>query len=272
MLRRSEVSSDRGARQGDGSGGALLDISILSKSFGGVLALDSFSLIIPPDQIVGIVGPNGAGKTVLINLITGFYKANSGSIQFAGRNIVALPRYKISRLGIARTFQNIRLFKRMTVFENVLVAASEEKRRLFSNNLSRQKRRDYSNAARELLSDFRLEEKANLSAGALSYGEARRLEICRALMTKPKLLLLDEPAAGMNESETEKLIADIVQTKGLVETILVIEHDTGMIRRLSDRVVAMNYGRKIAEGTATEVFENPEVVEAYLGAPRNEDV
>jgi branched-chain amino acid transport system ATP-binding protein len=244
----------------------LLSVSNLILKFGGVTALNDINLQLACKEILGIVGPNGAGKTAIVNCITGFYKVTSGSIHFSDVNITSLPLYKRSRLGIARTFQNIRLFKRMTVLENVVVAEREWIGRPLASLLRASGSKSFRHRGMELLDTFRLTSKADELAGNLSYGEARRLEIARALATNPRLLILDEPSAGMNERESVELIGDIKANIERLGAVIVIEHDIGFICDLSDRVIAIDYGRKIADGSAEEVFNTPAVVEAYLGA------
>jgi branched-chain amino acid transport system ATP-binding protein len=242
----------------------LLAVRALVKRFGGLQALDKLSFDVYPGEILGIVGPNGAGKTALINCVTGFYAPNDGQILLGNQDITGLPVHRIGRLGIARTFQNIRLFRRMTVLENVAAVTRDWVRQPLRSVLAGRQGviRDESMA---ILERLRLDSKADQVAGGLAYGEARRLEIARALATRPRLLFLDEPAAGMNEQETEALIGDIRAISKLVEGVVVVEHDIDLIRTLSTRLVAMNYGRRIAQGSAAEVFADREVIEAYLG-------
>ncbi len=250
----------------------VLAVRALCKHFGGVKALDGIDLHVAPGELLGVIGPNGAGKTALINTITGFYRATSGCVELQGQEVSHLPMHQIGRLGIGRTFQNIRLFKRMTVLENVLVSfkkfSASPLLSFFRNGTSKA---DIASAM-NWLEQLQLAEHADDLAGSLAYGDARRLEIARALAGNPRLLLLDEPAAGMNEAETEQLTRDIRKIRLHVSSILLIEHDMGLIRALSDRVVAMDYGRKIAEGTAREVLEHPEVLRAYLGSDEEEEV
>ena len=228
-------------------------------------ALDGLELDVRQGEILGVVGPNGAGKTALINTITGFYRATSGRVVLDGTDITSMPMHAIGRLGVGRTFQNIRLFKRMSVLENVLVAYKQHTTHLFTSIFRSGSNRAEQQQAMHWLEMLQLAEKANHSAASLSYGDARRLEIARALAGQPRLLLLDEPAAGMNESETGQLIKDIHGLKDKVDAILLVEHDMNLIRQLSDRLVAMDAGKKIAEGTPTEVLRHPEVLKAYLG-------
>jgi branched-chain amino acid transport system ATP-binding protein len=243
----------------------VLSVSTLCKYFGGVRALDGLVLEVRRGEILGIVGPNGAGKTALINTITGFYRATSGRVVLNGTDITELPMHAIGRLGVGRTFQNIRLFKRMSVLENVLVAYKQHVTHLFSSMFRSGSNRAEQAQAMHWLDLLGLADKANQPAASLSYGDARRLEIARALAGRPQLLLLDEPAAGMNASETRQLITDIRGLRNKVEAILLVEHDMNLIRQLSDRLVAMDAGKKIAEGTPTEVLSHPEVLRAYLG-------
>lgn len=244
---------------------SVLDIRQLSCAFGGLQALTDFDLNIISGETVGIIGPNGAGKSVLVNLITRFYDATAGVIIYDGRDITTASIISVARAGIARTFQNIRLFRRMTVLENVLAANPTSARHPFRASLFGES----DNAIAETLGFLELmglTRHLDKAAGSLPYGLARRLEIARALATHPKLLFLDEPAAGMNEEETAALINDIRSAAALVDAIVLIEHDMALIKALSSRVVAMNAGRKICEGTADDVLANPEVKTAYLGS------
>ncbi len=244
----------------------VLNVTGLCKHFGGVRALDGLDMHIRRGEVLGVVGPNGAGKTALINTITGFYRATSGKVELNGDEITALPLHMIGRLGVGRTFQNIRLFKRMSVLENVMVAHKGHATHLFRSILRSGCTSGEQQAAMRWLDLLKLTAKANVSAASLSYGDARRLEIARALAGRPKLLLLDEPAAGMNEAETGQLIEDIQILRREVDAILLVEHDMHLIRKLSDRLVAMDYGKKIAEGKPADVLSHPEVLKAYLGA------
>ncbi|MGE3933502.1 MAG: ABC transporter ATP-binding protein [Rhodospirillaceae bacterium] len=243
----------------------IVEVSGLVKTFGGLVAIDGLSLEIRAGEILGVVGPNGAGKTALVNVLTGFYRADGGSIRLGGRDITRLSRHRIARLGVARTFQNIRLFRRMSVLENVMVADKRHAAAPIASVLRFAAARRDLERAMAMLELMGLADHAERGAGELSYGDARRLEIARALAGAPRLLFLDEPAAGMNEEETEALIEDVRRIRTMVEAIVLIEHDTDLIRELSDRLVAMDFGRKMAEGTTDEVFADPTFIRAYLG-------
>ncbi len=246
-------------------GEAILEIDALTKAFGGIQAIDGVTLNVHDGEILGIVGPNGAGKTVLINMVTGFYRPTSGSIRFYGEAIDRLPLHKIGRRGIARTFQNVRLFKRMTALENVMTAIQRHNAHPIRALLAVSPKAQGIDEAMGLLDLMGLTKRADQMAGQLPYGDARRLEIARALATQPKLLLLDEPAAGMNEQETDALIADVRKARVRLRAMVLIEHDMTLIRALSDRIIAMNYGRIVAEGETEDVLSHPEVIESYLG-------
>jgi branched-chain amino acid transport system ATP-binding protein len=244
---------------------AILNVTGLNVWFGGLHAIHDLSLSLQAGETLGIVGPNGAGKTVLLNSITGFAPVTAGSIRFNDYELADLPPHVVARAGICRTFQNIRLFRRMTVLENILAADRGHLVRPFRSLMSTFARGSGAEQIMALLDLFGLTGKADQLAATLSYGEARRLEIARALAGGPKLLLLDEPAAGMNEEESDELIADIEKIRSSIDGLIVIEHDLALIKKLSDRVVAMSSGRKIAEGNADQVFGDPSFIEAYLG-------
>jgi branched-chain amino acid transport system ATP-binding protein len=237
----------------------------VSKRFGGIQALSALSFDVRGGEILGVIGPNGAGKSVMINVASGIYPADEGRVVHRQRDITGLSAHQRGRAGIARTFQNIRLFKRMTVLENVLVADKTHVRRPFGSLLSFGRRKAEIAAGLAELDRMRLADKADQLAGTLAYGDARRLEIARALAGNPSVLFLDEPAAGMNEREMEELLIDIRACRSRLDAIVVVEHDMALLRVLSDRLVAMNYGQRIAEGTPDEVLAHPEVVSAYLG-------
>lgn len=253
---------------------ALLETEGLTKDFGGLRAVHDLALRVEEGEIVGLIGPNGSGKTTLFNLITGLYPATAGRIRFdhGRRELVGLAPHRITALGIARTFQNQRLFNQMTVLENVLVGLHCRTRSgiasiLLGTRRSREERRRAEARAAELLGLFgaRLLPRAVRSAWTLSYANRRRLEIARALAAEPRLLLLDEPAAGMNPTETRELMRDIKRIRDRGVTILLIEHDMGVVRGICDRVAALDHGTKIAEGSFEEVRRSPAVLEAYLG-------
>ncbi|WP_076858358.1 ABC transporter ATP-binding protein [Bradyrhizobium mercantei] len=250
----------------------ILEVRKLQKSFGGLRALDGINLDIHEGEVVGLIGPNGAGKTALLNTVTGFYRATGGTILFQNQDITHRPMHEIGRLGIGRTFQNIRLFRRMTVLENALVAFRPFADHPLRSLIAYRERRMAIARAMHWLELLQLADKVDRIASSLSYGDARRLEIARALVGEPSLLLLDEPAAGMNENETRRLVDDIAIVRRHVRAIVLIEHDMDLIRSLSDRLVAMDYGRKIVEGASAEVLNHPEVLKAYLGTDTEETV
>jgi branched-chain amino acid transport system ATP-binding protein len=248
-----------------------LEVEKLEKSFGGVKAVDGISFSVEEGETVGIIGPNGAGKTTVFNLITGFYKANQGRILFYGKNITSLSPYRLPHLGIARTFQNLRLFSNLTVFENVLSAIL--RRDGYSIVASIFRTTNYftgeskaEETARRLIDFFQLTGKEDYLANSLPYGEQRRLELARALSLEPKLLLVDEPGAGMNPKEIQDLTQILKEVKKKFSlAILIIEHQMGLVMNISDKVVVMDFGEKIMEGTPGEVKKDKRVIEAYLG-------
>ncbi len=249
----------------------MLALTEISKSFGGLQVLDNVTLSIPRHGIFGLIGPNGAGKTTLFNLITGMLQPSGGTIEFAGRSLTGLPAHKITRHGLARTFQNIRIFREMTLIENVLVALSDNSPyHAFSMLLPsvgyRQAAALQRDRAQELLARVGLAEKADTMAETLSYGEQRRLEIARALATRPQLLLLDEPAAGMNSAEKLLLMDELLKLEDSGLALLIIEHDMRFIMELSRQIAVLNFGRLIAQGTPEEIRADGAVVEAYLGS------
>jgi ABC-type branched-subunit amino acid transport system ATPase component len=254
----------------------LLETSGLTKDFGGLRAVHDLALRVSEGEIVGLIGPNGSGKTTVFNLVTGLYRPSAGRIAFdpggGVRELGGLRAHAITALGIARTFQNQRLFNHMTVRENVLVGMHCRTRAGIAGILLgtpgvRAERRRAVEAADELLALFgeRLRPRADRPAWTLSYANRRRLEVARALATRPRLLLLDEPAAGMNPTETRELMRDIQRIRDRGVTILLIEHDMGLVRGVCERVVALDHGVKIAEGPFEAVRETPAVLEAYLG-------
>jgi len=243
----------------------ILDVAHVMKKFDGLMAVDDVSFQVREGEILGIIGPNGAGKTVLINLISGFYSLSSGTIHLIGEDIGGLPLHRISRMGVARTFQNIRVLKRLSVLENVMAANQVHTRRPLQSLLSFGRQHAEIERAMHFIELMGLRTQANQLAGGLPYGQARRLEIARALASEPKLLLLDEPAAGMNEEETSELVQDVRKARTMVSAIVLIEHDMSLISALADRVIGVNYGRIMAQGGVAEVLANAEVKRAYLG-------
>lgn len=249
---------------------SLLELVKINKNFGGVQALDDVSLTINKGEIYGLIGPNGAGKTTLFNVITGVYLPNNGGISFDQKSIVGRKPYQVALAGIARTFQNIRLFQNMTVMENVMVGMHANTSTgsfgaIFSTKSARHEEKMIREQSAKWLSYVGILTEANNLARNLSYGDQRRLEIARALATKPKLLALDEPAAGMNATETEelKLLIQRIRNDGI--SILLIEHDVKLIMNLCDRVAVLDFGQKIAEEVPQRVRTDPKVIQAYIG-------
>ena len=250
---------------------AMLEVTSLGISFGGLRAVDELSMKIEKGGLVGLIGPNGAGKTTVFNMLTGVYRPTDGGIRLDGQNLIGKKPHEICKLGVARTFQNIRLFSGLTVLDNVKTGLHNEityslAESLFHVGSYRKKERAMNERAMELLSVFGLENVADYKASNLPYGKQRKLEIARALATDPKLLLLDEPAAGMNPNETGELMETIeLVRKKFGVTVLLIEHDMKLVSGICEYLYVLNFGRLLAEGTPSEVLQNPEVVTAYLG-------
>ena len=250
---------------------ALLKAEKLSKVFGGLKAVSKFEMEINEGELIGLIGPNGAGKTTAFNLLTGVYVPTTGSIEFDGKNMVGLKPYKITQSGVARTFQNIRLFSELSVLDNVKIAYHSHVKYGVLESVFRlgryfKEEDEIEQKAIEFLKIFKLDDKKDEIAKNLPYGEQRRLEIARALAAKPKLLLLDEPAAGMNPQETQELMEMIRWIRDeFALTILLIEHDMGLVMGVCERIYVLEYGSIIAHGTPEEIKNNPRVIEAYLG-------
>ena len=250
---------------------ALLEVKNLGISFGGLRAVDSFNISIEKGQLYGLIGPNGAGKTTVFNLLTGVYKPDEGIITLDGKNITGKKTIDINKEGIARTFQNIRLFKDMSVLDNVKVGLHNKHHYSTIEGILRLPRyrkveREMDEQAMELLKVFDLDGQADYLASNLPYGKQRKLEIARALATEPKLLLLDEPAAGMNPNETQELMDTIHFVRDKFDmTILLIEHDMKLVSGICERLTVLNFGQVLTEGETSEVLNDPQVITAYLG-------
>ena len=249
----------------------VLDVRGLGIDFGGLTAVDNFNLMIGRNEIAGLIGPNGAGKTTVFNLLTNVYQPSRGSILLDGVPTAGKKTYQVNRMGVARTFQNIRLFKDLTVIDNVKVGLHQSMNYHLPEALLRlpsywKQERKTTDEAIELLNIFHMSDLAGKQAGSLPYGAQRRLEIIRALATRPKLLLLDEPAAGMNPSETAELMEVIRRIRDEFDiAILLIEHDMNLVMGICEGIAVLNFGRVIAKGTPDEIRNNPQVIEAYLG-------
>ena len=249
----------------------VLDVRGLGIDFGGLTAVDNFNLMIGRNEIAGLIGPNGAGKTTVFNLLTNVYQPSRGSILLDGVPTAGKKTYQVNRMGVARTFQNIRLFKDLTVIDNVKVGLHQSMNYHLPEALLRlpsywKQEKKTTDEAIELLNIFHMSDLAGKQAGSLPYGAQRRLEIIRALATRPKLLLLDEPAAGMNPSETAELMQNISKIRDTFQiAIMLIEHDMNLVMGICEGIAVLNYGKIIAKGTPDEIRNNPQVIEAYLG-------
>ncbi|HEY0295508.1 MAG TPA: ABC transporter ATP-binding protein [Bordetella sp.] len=250
---------------------SLLQVSSVSKRYGGVQALSDINLEIQPDQFFAVIGPNGAGKSTLLNVLTGLVPPSSGSIRFEGRDLTASGTHAIVRAGIGRIFQSGRLFSRLTVLENVMMgSAMAEPPSVWATVLrpgaTRRREAVAREAAMGMLESFGLQALADRSIGSLSYGNRRLVEMARVMAARPRLLLLDEPAAGLNSGEVENLMEMLRRLRGAHRlSVVLIEHNMGMVMRLAERIAVLNFGSKLAEGTPQEIQGNPDVLEAYLG-------
>ncbi len=250
---------------------AMLEVKNIGISFGGLKAVDNFSLEVEENELSGLIGPNGAGKTTIFNLLTGVYRPDNGSIRLDGKELNGKSIIEINRAGIARTFQNIRLFSNLSVLDNVKAGLHNHHsystfEGIFRLPRYRAQEKEMNRRAEELLSVFHLEQMAEVKAKNLPYGSQRKLEIARALATEPKLLLLDEPAAGMNPNETAELMETIqLVRKRFHMTILLIEHDMKLVSGICERLTVLNFGKLLKQGNTQEVLHDPEVVKAYLG-------
>ena len=247
-----------------------LEIDQLTMQFGGLVAVNNVSISIKKGEIHGLIGPNGSGKTTIFNVLSGYYKPTGGKVSFEGRTISGLPAHQITAAGFARTFQNMRLFKTMTVLENLLVAMGHHaKVGLFQEILNpvavHQEEKKFVEKAMELLDLLEVADFANELATSLPYGNQRRVEMARALATDPKVILLDEPAAGLNEVETEDLRKTLMKIRDLGVTIFLVEHDMKLVMEVCEEISVLDYGKKIAEGTGAVISKDPVVIEAYLG-------
>jgi branched-chain amino acid transport system ATP-binding protein len=255
---------------------SLLKVEGLGLHFGGIAAVDDLTFTVPEGRIYSIIGPNGAGKTTLFNMISGVYRPSRGRIRFAGADVTNMEPHRLARLGVSRTFQNLQIFFRLTALENVMVGRHvHEPKGILAHALRlpsvRRANRDCADRARELLKFVGLGPDADRIAGGLPYGALKRLEIARALASEPKLLLLDEPAAGCNAVETEEIDGLIQQVARQGITVALVEHDMKLVMKISDHILVLDRGRRLAEGSAAQVRANPDVIRAYLGSHGTSD-
>ena len=247
-----------------------LDIEHMTMQFGGVVAVNDVTMSVEQGEIHGLIGPNGSGKTTIFNVVSGYYKATSGKVSFEGKTVTGLPAHQITALGFARTFQNLRLFTSMTVLDNVLVAMGLHARtglwgEILNTKAVQLQEKAFTDKAMELLRLLNVEEYARERATSLPYGHQRRVEIARALATNPKIVLLDEPAAGLNEVETEQLRQILLKIRDSGVTIFLVEHDMKLVMGICEMITVLDYGKKIAEGPCAAINCDPVVIEAYLG-------
>ena len=254
----------------------VLEIENVSKLFFGLVAIDDLTIKVKPGQIYGIIGPNGAGKTTLFNCVTGIYKPEKGTIKYKGEDITGMSAHKIAQKGVLRTFQNIRLFKEMSVAENIMAGCHTKSKQKWYHSIIHtpfyKKDNDKSwKKVEELMDFFNLTKFAMIPTGDLSYGNQRKVEMARALAAEPELLILDEPAAGLNENETIELTNIILKIKEMGLGIMMIEHDMDMVMKLTDYITVINFGKEISQGEPDFVQDDPRVIEAYIGSDDDED-
>ncbi len=254
----------------------VLEIENVSKFFYGLVAIDDLTIKVKPGQIYGIIGPNGAGKTTLFNCVTGIYRPEKGTIKYKGEDITGMAPHKIAQKGVLRTFQNIRLFKEMSVAENIMAGCHTKSKQKWYHSILhtpfyKKDENKYWKRVEELMEFFNLTKFAMTPTGDLSYGNQRKVEMARALAANPELLILDEPAAGLNENETIELTNIILKIKEMGLGIMMIEHDMDMVMKLTDYITVINFGKEISQGVPSFVQDDPRVIEAYIGSDDDED-